>query len=103
MNRIYSNGPAKDFVINPFTQLIATSRRLHLAAPYFTEGATVREAAIGGRQIQLIVGLNEATSPQALTLVHGVPNIAVRFLTRRFHAKIYIFDDAALLGSFRER
>jgi hypothetical protein len=99
VNRIYSNGPAKDFVINPFTQLIATSQRLYLAAPYFTEGETVREAAKGGRQVQLIVGLNEATSPQALSLVHGVPNIAIRFLTRRFHAKIYIFDDAALLGS----
>jgi len=28
-----------------------------------------------------------------------LPNLSVRYLTHRFHAKIYIFDDAALLGS----
>ncbi len=47
----------------------------------------------------MLVGLNLATSPRALRDVHGIPNLAVRYLTSRFHAKIYIFDDAVLLGS----
>jgi len=32
-------------------------------------------------------------------MVHGLQNIAVRYLTRRFHAKIFIFDSCALVGS----
>ena len=99
MNRLYSNGPSKDFVINPFNRLVMNSSRLYLAAPYFTAADPVRDAVKAGKGVQLIVGLNAATSPQALTKVHGVPNLAVRYLTRRFHAKIYIFDDAAMVGS----
>lgn len=99
MNRIYSNGPTGDFVINSFERLLASSTQLYLAAPYFTESDVVRDAASQGRQVQLIVGLNEATSPRALKQLHGIPNLATRFLTRRFHAKIYIFENAAMVGS----
>jgi phosphatidylserine/phosphatidylglycerophosphate/cardiolipin synthase-like enzyme len=99
MNRLFSNGPSKDFVLNPFNRLIGKSTRLHLAAPYFTFSRPVLDAARAGKVVQLLVGLNEATSPQSLSEVHQVPNLAVRYLTRRFHAKIFIFDDAALVGS----
>lgn len=99
MDRIYSNGPLKDFVRKPFDRLVAGSCRLHLAAPYFTLADPVLAAVRIGKSVQLLVGLNVATSPQALRQVHEVPNLAVRYLTSRFHAKIYIFDDAALLGS----
>jgi len=99
MSRVFSNGPSGDFVVNPFGRLAAMASRLYLAAPYFTAADHVREAAKGGKSIQLIVGLNAATSPQALSQVVGIPNLAVRYLTRRFHAKIYIFDDTALVGS----
>jgi phosphatidylserine/phosphatidylglycerophosphate/cardiolipin synthase-like enzyme len=47
----------------------------------------------------LPVGLNASTSPQVLKAIHGHPNVAIRYLTRRFHAKIYIFDNGALIGS----
>lgn len=99
MNRVYSNGPSKDFVINPFNRLMSNSSRLHLAAPYFTMADLVLEAIKNGKAVQLVVGLNAATSPQALKKVHEVSNLAVRYFTNRFHAKIYIFDDAALIGS----
>lgn len=99
MSRIFSNGPNKDFVVNPFTHLIAESSRLHLAAPYFTQPDQLLEAAREGKMVQLLIGLNEATSPQALRKLFEVPGIAIRYLTSRFHAKIYIFDQAALLGS----
>jgi hypothetical protein len=99
MSRIFSNGPNKDYIINPFFHLSAGSSRLHLAAPYFTQAEPIIEAAKKGKSVQLLVGLNEATSPQALRKIHEVTGIAIRYLTSRFHAKIYIFDNAALLGS----
>lgn len=99
MRRIFSNGPAKDFVLNPVTGLIRKSRRFHIAAPFVTKTDFLAEAARAGKSIELLVGLNEATSPQALAAVHGIPSISIRYLTRRFHAKIYIFDGAAMLGS----
>lgn len=99
MSRLFSNGPQKDFVINPFTHLLDGSQHMHLAAPYFTQADPIFEAARKGKTVQLLIGLNEATSPQALRKIHEVPGIAIRYLTSRFHAKIFIFENAALLGS----
>ena len=100
MSRIFSNGPQqRDFVIKPFKQLSDSASRLYLAAPYFSFADPILEAAERGKHVRLLVGLNTATIPRELEKVHGVPEIDLRFLTWRFHAKIYIFDDAALLGS----
>jgi len=91
--------PDNDLVIKPFIQLIADSSHLHLAAPYFTQPDHLLDAAVKGKKIQLLIGLNGATSPQALRKLHNMPGITIRYLTSRFHAKIYIFDQAVLLGS----
>ena len=72
---------------------------MHLAAPYFTQPNQLLDAGRKGKTVQLLIGLNEATSPQALRKLHEVKGIAIRYLTSRFHAKIYIFDQAALVGS----
>jgi phosphatidylserine/phosphatidylglycerophosphate/cardiolipin synthase-like enzyme len=99
MNRLFSNGPLRDFVYNPLARLINAASRLHLAAPYFTRPELIINAARAGKSVQLLIGLNSSTSPDALSAIHGIPNLAVRYLTHRFHAKIYILDDIALLGS----
>lgn len=99
MRRIYSNGPDKDFVVKPFDLLASKASRLHLAAPYFTDAGPIVAAASAGKQVQLLVGLNVSTDPAALGQVLRTPNTAIRYLTHRFHAKIYLFDDTALLGS----
>lgn len=99
MNRIFSNGGSSDFVINPFIELAAGSKRLYLAAPYFTHAEPVLNAINEGQSVQLLIGLNAATDAKALRVIHGRAEIAIRYLTHRFHAKIYIFDDAALIGS----
>jgi hypothetical protein len=99
VNRIFSNGGQGDFVQNPFERLASSSSRLYLAAPYFTKGNLITGIAQPGKSIQLLVGLNPSTSPEALSLAKNCANVSIRFLTRRFHAKIFIFDDAALLGS----
>lgn len=75
MSRIFSNGPNKDYVINPFSHMISDSSRLHLAAPYFTQAEPILEAAKSGKSVQLLIGLNEATSPQALRKIHEVSGL----------------------------
>ena len=100
MPRIYSNGPSKDFVGNPFNRLLMAGRTAYLAAPYFTLATPIVEAAKRGVNVQVIVGLNTITTPDALAQIVGVPNLAVRYFTSRFHAKLYIFGgDDVLLGS----
>ncbi|MEJ0023396.1 MAG: phospholipase D family protein [Alphaproteobacteria bacterium] len=97
--RILSNGPQKDFVIAALQRMSARSRALFLAAPYFNFSDTIVESATLGKRVQLIIGLNSSTSPDAVSRVVGLPGVSVRYFTDRFHAKIYIFDDAALVGS----
>lgn len=99
MKRIFSNGPDKDFVLNPLNRLIAKSARVYLAAPFFTEPEPIRDAVKSGKAVQLLVGLNASTSPEALGQLQGIPSLALRYLTHRFHAKIFIFDDAVMIGS----
>lgn len=99
MVRVFTNGPRKDFVINPFNELAGRASQIYLAAPYFTKPEPILDAVKKGAQIQLLIGLNESTSPQALAQVNQKPGIVVRYFTGRFHAKIFIFDDVAILGS----
>ena len=99
MKRLFSNGPSKDFVINQFARLLKGSKRAYIAAPFVNKTDDVLSAAKEGTKVSMLVGLNASTSPQALKAIHSHANIAIRYLTRRFHAKIYIFDDGALVGS----
>lgn len=99
MSNVYSNGPGKDFVRTPYAKLISSTIDLFVASPYVTLTSELLEAAKAGKRIRLLVGLNAATSPAALRSVFGVSNIAIRYYTRRFHAKIYVFDNCALVGS----
>lgn len=85
--------------MNPFQEQIGRSSEILVAAPYVTKTEELVAAAQVGKKISLIVGINESTSPQALSRVIGLPNCAVRYFTTRFHAKIYVFDEAALIGS----
>jgi hypothetical protein len=100
MGRIFSNGPAKDFVMNPFTGLVSKASQISIAAPYVTKTDALLDAARSGKRVDLLVGLNAITTPAALAAVYQEPNIRVRYYAHpRFHAKIYIFDAAAMLGS----
>jgi hypothetical protein len=99
MNRVFSNGPSRDFVINPFKNMVLKSNRLWIAAPFVTMTQDLAEAAKAGKSVYLLVGLNASTTPESLSQVHGLPSCEVRYFTRRFHAKIYLFDREALVGS----
>lgn len=99
MSDLYSNSPAGDLVLRPFQTLLRIAQRAQLAAPYFTAAADIRAAAQRGCRIELLIGLNPVTSPDALASLMGIPNLALRYLTHRFHAKIFLFDEDALVGS----
>lgn len=99
MKQVFSNGPTRDFVVNPYTALVASSNRIDIAAPYVTRTEDLLAAAKKGTQVALLVGLNTATQPDALRAVYKQPGIEVRYYTHLFHAKIYLFDRAALVGS----
>ena len=99
MRRLFSNGPSKDYVFNPFSQMLTESSTVSIAAPYVTKTEDLLDAAKKGKQVSLLVGLNASTSPAALQAIHGKPNIDIRYYTNLFHPKIYLFDKGALVGS----
>lgn len=98
MRRIFTNG-GDDYVRLIFDGKAQRASSALLAAPYFTDADRILALVGRGASVRLLVGLNEATNPHALHKLRGIPGLAVRFLTSRFHAKIYIFDEAVLLGS----
>lgn len=99
MQHVHSNGPRGDYVLKQLHRLIASSDRLQLAAPYFTRADDIVAAAAAGKSIDLLIGINEITRPEALAKVLAAPNVTIRYLTDRFHAKIFIGEGAALVGS----
>ena len=100
MKRIYSNGDKCDRVKVPFLELLEDSKRVCLAAPYFTLADPLLDAANNGKKVRLLIELNVITCPKALDKIVGVDNIEIRYLMKKkFHAKIYISNKFALLGS----
>lgn len=99
MQRIFSNSPSGDYVQNPYRRMVSSSNVIWVAAPYVTATDELLDAQKAGKEIRLIVGLNDCTSPHALRKVHDLSGFQIRYFTRRFHAKLYLFDDEAILGS----
>lgn len=79
--------------------MVQRSTQLWIAAPYVTETDELLRAAQTGKSVRLLVGLNSSTSPDSLSKIHRIPNCEIRYFTRRFHAKIYLFDGESMLGS----
>ena len=97
-SRLYTNS-GKQVVLNPFLALASQASELKLAAPYFCRSADISEKIDEGKRVSLIVGLNPITDPFALRQLLGRPGVAIRYFTHRFHAKIFLFDSKALVGS----
>jgi len=98
MLRILSNAPGA-FVLQALTDLVQGTETLLLAAPYFDHADPITDAVQRGVAVKLLIGLSTATDPEAIARVRGLRGVAIRYLTHRFHAKIYLADHAALLGS----
>jgi HKD family nuclease len=96
---IYTNSPGQDQVQRPYTTHMAKATRIKIAVPYFTRESEILQAAARGANVELLVGLNRSTNPAALRRVLETPNCAVRYFTDGFHAKVFLFDGVAMLGS----
>jgi len=96
---IYTNSPGQDQVQRPYTVHMAMASRIRIAVPYFTRESEILQAAAHGAKVELLVGLNRSTNPSALRRVLDAPNCVVRYFTDGFHAKVFLFDGVAMLGS----
>ncbi|SET80464.1 phospholipase D-like domain-containing protein [Pseudomonas graminis] len=96
---IYTNSPGQDQVLRPYTRLMASASHIRLAAPYFTRANEIVEAVRRGAKVELLVGLNASTQPDALKQLLTAGKCSIRYFTDDFHAKIFLFDGVAMLGS----
>ena len=80
-------------------KLAWSSKELRLAAPYFSRAEPILDAMKHNSKVRLLIGLNTATHPNAVEAVFSRPQSTIRFYTGRFHAKLYVFDKGALVGS----
>lgn len=96
---VYTNSPGQDQVQRPYTAYMNSASAIRIAVPYFNRESEILKAASRGAQVELLVGLNRITSPSALLPLLSAPNCAVRYFTDGFHAKLFLFDAVAMVGS----
>ena len=102
MRQVLSNRPSQnDTTLNFFYWFAKSSSTASLACPFFTNTKPLEillEA--GASKIQLIIRLCEATSAKAVQQARKMDNVTIRYFTDpSFHAKFYIVDQTALVGS----
>jgi HKD family nuclease len=102
MRDIYtnSNKPPQNRFAFVFKYL-AKNNILNIAVPFFSKSDVLSEALANGCEINLIVKLGDlGTDPTALKKLIDKPNINIRYFTKGFHSKLYIFGhDCAFVGS----
>lgn len=97
---VYANTPGTDFAINFFWNAGANPSVGLLAAPFFTTPQPIEILTDRRCEVNLIVRFSPATTPAALKAAFENPLVKVRYFTDiKFHTKLYIVDDAALVGS----
>ena len=71
-----------------------------LAAPFFSTIRPIEALTDKGCDVRLVVRFSPVTTPEALREAFKNPRVKVRYFTdRKFHTKLYIVDDVALVGS----
>ncbi len=97
---IYANTRDTGFTINFFLNAGRSPRAALLAAPFFTTNDPINALTNRGCDVRLIVRFSPATTPEALRAAFENPRVKVRYFTdAKFHTKLYIVDDVALVGS----
>ena len=100
LNDVYANTRETDFTINFFMKTAKGAQTAALACPFFTHYEAVKLLTDHGCEVQLLVRLCDATDPRALRQAQADARVKVKYFTSRlFHAKFYIVDDVALVGS----
>lgn len=100
LSELYANTGATGFTINFFMNAGPYPRSGYLAAPFFTTNAPIRALTEKGCDVRLIIRFSPITTPQALREAFENPRVKARYFTdSKFHTKLYIIDDIALVGS----
>lgn len=100
LGNLYGNTSASGFTINFFLEAGTSPRVGLLAAPFFTTIAPIEALTDRGCEVRLIVRFSPVTTPEALKGAFDNPKVKVRYFTdAKFHTKLYIVDDVALVGS----
>jgi hypothetical protein len=97
---VYANTAQTGFTQNFFNDMAPSAQTAVLACPFFTHYSPVETLTKRGCEVKLLVRLCDATDPKALRRALADPKVSVKYFTSRlFHAKFYIIDDIALVGS----
>ncbi|KUO66917.1 MAG: hypothetical protein APF80_09190 [Alphaproteobacteria bacterium BRH_c36] len=99
--KLYTNFRAGDYAINFFMLNAKGTQSAQLACPFFTTPQPIQLLHDDGcRNIKVIIRLCGATTPAAIASVRSLPGVTLRYFTSQaFHAKFYILDSLAMLGS----
>ena len=96
----YGNTRDTGFTINFFTKTGPNPRLGLLAAPFFSTPDPINALTEKGCEVRLVVRFSPITTPEALREAFVNPRVKVRYFTdAKFHTKLYIVDDTALIGS----
>ncbi len=84
-----------------FLNEVCKNTRVKIAVAFFTEYNEIEKMLENGCSIDLIVRLNDGTSPEALSRIYKKPNVKVCYYTSTyFHPKLYLIPNVcAFIGS----
>ncbi len=100
LKEIYANTFSTDFTINFFNNASKSPKLALLAAPFFTTMEPIDILTKNNCKVLLIVRFSPITTPSALKAALEHPLVKVRYFTDdKFHTKLYIIDNLALIGS----
>jgi PLD-like domain len=100
LSEIYANTRATDFTINFFLNAASPPKLGLLAAPFFSTMTAIESLTRKGCSVLLVVRFSPITQPSALRAALENPLVRVRYFTdTKFHTKLYIVDNVALVGS----
>jgi PLD-like domain len=100
LKELFANTRDTDFTINFFLNAGPRPRSGLLAAPFFTTTDPIKALTDKGCDVRLIVRFSPITTPEALRKSFENLRVKVRYFTdAKFHTKLYIIDDVALVGS----
>lgn len=100
LSELYANTAVTGFTINFFMNAGKCPRLALLAAPFFTTNDPIKALTDKGCDVRLIVRFSPITTPEALRQALDNPGVKTRYFTdAKFHTKLYIIDDIAIVGS----
>lgn len=84
-----------------YLKQVCKNTKVKIAVAFFTDYKFIETLLESGCSVDLIVRLNDGTSPDALARIYKKPNVRVSYFTSRyFHPKLYLIPDVcAFVGS----